>query len=116
MVRANSFLVDVFINILDNAIKFDRNGSSSIEVKIENGNDKKVIVEIWDNGPGIPKEQRKAIFERYTERLMKDVKGTGLGLSICREIITGLKGRIWVESRPKGEMGSIFKVELNRTA
>jgi PAS domain S-box-containing protein len=114
MVRANSFLVDVFINILDNAIKFSRDGSSIIEVKIDNRREKKVVVEIWDNGPGIPKEQREMIFQRYTERLMKEVKGTGLGLSICREIISGLKGRIWVETRPNEERGSVFKVELER--
>ena len=56
-----------------------------------------LVVEVEDNGPGIPEEIRDRIFEPYHTT---KPRGTGLGLSICERIVTAHGGRIFFESAP----------------
>jgi two-component system phosphate regulon sensor histidine kinase PhoR len=66
--------------------------------------DEKVLVEVSDNGPGIPKEDIKRIFERFyrvDKSRSKDSGGIGLGLAIVKHILEAHHQRIWVTS----EMG-----------
>jgi two-component system clock-associated histidine kinase SasA len=60
-------------------------------------------VTIWDDGPGIPEENRDRIFENHF-RLKRDEakEGYGLGLSLCQKIVRAHYGRIWVDTAPKG--------------
>jgi len=92
-------LVQVFRNLLENAIKYSP-PNDKIEVGYElEGN--KVTFQVRDNGPGIPKQHQQRIFERFyrVEKIRSNYPGsTGLGLSICRHIIMNSGGRIWVES------------------
>jgi two-component system phosphate regulon sensor histidine kinase PhoR len=103
-------LVQVFRNLLENAVKYSPTGGK-VEVfsSLESG---KITIGVSDSGPGIPKQDRLRIFERFfrVERhRCKEAGSTGLGLAICRHIIRNHGGTIWVESPRKGmSAGSTF--------
>ena len=109
----------VFNNLLSNAIKFTpENGkilvASGFHQKSIKGEEKMFArIMIQDNGPGIPEDKRKYVFEKY-EQIDSEVSlksaGTGLGLAICKEIIGLHGGEIWVESGQK--KGSQFYFTL----
>lgn len=93
-------LVQVFRNVLENAVKYAPEQKGQILVYgRERGENVEICLE--DNGPGIPREDQDRVFERFY-RVEKDrnsaVSGTGLGLSICRHIVAGHGGRIFVQS------------------
>lgn len=91
-------IVQVFTNLLNNAIKFTEKGRILICIKKE---DNVVHVTVKDDGPGISSEDIKRLFQPF-EQLdgVKDKKkgGTGLGLVISKEIVLAHKGKIWGES------------------
>jgi signal transduction histidine kinase len=96
----NSFgsdLNQVWTNIIDNAIDAMQ-GKGKLRLRTY-GEDKFVIVEIVDDGPGIPKEIQSRIFEPFFTT-KKVGEGTGLGLDTVQRIIKKHKGSIQVESKP----------------
>jgi len=103
-------LVQVFRNLLENAVKYSPPGGK-VEVfsLAQNG---KVTIGVSDSGPGIPRKDQQRIFERFfrVERYRgKETGSTGLGLAICRHIIRIHGGTIWVESPRQGmSSGSTF--------
>ncbi|MFQ5800896.1 MAG: ATP-binding protein, partial [Candidatus Hydrothermarchaeales archaeon] len=104
----NPLIYDVFSNLISNAIKYGPE-DSEVVAGIENVG-KNWKISVVDNGPGIPDEHKKAIFDRF-KRIKKDaVKGTGLGLAIVKRVVKAHKGRVWVEDNPGG--GSMFIVEI----
>jgi two-component system phosphate regulon sensor histidine kinase PhoR len=107
-------LVQVFRNILENAVRYSPAGSS-ITVSSKR-NEHTVTFVVTDDGPGIPLYAQERIFERFyrVEKDRSDASGsTGLGLAICRHIILNHGGAIWVESPPAGKSkGSAFKFTL----
>jgi len=99
----------VFINLLDNALKFTPAGGR-IEVAMEEEAGL-ARVRLADSGPGMTEEQLKHIFDRFYRGNREDsLPGSGLGLNIARSIIEAHKGKIEVRSAP-GE-GSVFSVYL----
>lgn len=104
-------LLNVFSNILDNAVKYSKD---SPQIKIEsNKKGKKVIVAISDKGIGMTKEVQNKVFERFYRAHtgnLHNIKGFGLGLNYAKEIITEHKGDIKIKSAP--DKGSTFTVEL----
>jgi len=89
-------LSQVFLNILLNAEQvIEVGGEISVKSLMHDG---KIIIEITDNGPGIPDDVLKKVFDPfYTTR---DVgEGTGLGLTVCRDIIMNHNGNIEVDSK-----------------
>jgi len=88
-------LEQVFLNLVNNALDaVDEGGAVTIEVRAEK---KSVIIDVADNGPGIPEEDLKRVFDPFFTN--KPVgKGTGLGLSICFGIVQRMNGEITVES------------------
>jgi signal transduction histidine kinase len=104
-------LYQVFINLLDNAIKYSDPGAR-VDVEIEE-DDSTLTVRIRDTGVGIPKEDLNQLFERFY-RVDKDrsraTGGSGLGLAISRQIVEMHGGRISVESEV--DVGSVFEVTL----
>lgn len=93
---ARSRVMQVLINLLNNAMKFTKKGS--ISVGYDNMEDEKEIkFFVKDTGIGIPKDKLDDIFGRFTQ-LNTFVQGTGLGLSICDMIVHMLGGKIWVNS------------------
>jgi signal transduction histidine kinase len=90
-------LIQVIVNILDNAIKFSSKGSI-VEVKLTQ-QEELAILEVADNGIGIPDEEIPKIFDRfYRADNAKSVGGSGLGLAISKEIVEFLNGTITVTS------------------
>lgn len=102
-------LQQVFLNILSNAIDaIGKNGEITAKTSYAS-KEKEVVVQIADNGPGIPKESLEKIFDPFFST--KEVgKGTGLGLSISYSIIEKLGGRIMVASEEK--QGAKFTICL----
>jgi PAS domain S-box-containing protein len=103
-------LAQVFTNLLDNALKHSRQGGKTW-VRLSRQDDGKAVVEVKDQGAGIPPERLPRIFERSL-RPGGGQGGTGLGvgLYLCKEIVERHGGRIWAESEPG--VGSSFFVEL----
>ena len=111
-VYANNLLLDVFENILINAVR--HNNKSKIEIYIEISHERKeerdyVKIEFKDNGIGISDSRKVSIFERGNRRYQKS-RGMGLGLSLVKKVIDLYQGKIWVEDRVKGDykQGSNF--------
>jgi PAS domain S-box-containing protein len=106
----------VVFNLVSNALKFTpREGRVRLSVRGV-GSDR-FVLEVADTGPGIPREQRVEVFERFRQLdggTTRRFGGTGLGLSIAREIATLHDGRIAVDDAPEG--GALFTVELPRNA
>lgn len=100
----------VWDNLISNAVKFSpRNGLVRIRLARE---DKKLVFTIEDQGPGVPEEARKHIFDKFYQADSSHTQeGNGLGLSLVRRILTIEKGSIEVENRSEG--GCCFRVILN---
>jgi len=100
----------VFVNILDNAIKYTPT-EGTIHISILHRTSQKVQVSICDNGPGVPPENRDRIFEDHY-RLQRDAAqdGYGIGLSLCQRIVRAHYGQIWVDS--VANQGSCFHFTL----
>lgn len=100
---------EVFVNLLENALKYSPQGTE-IRVAVKR-QVSYVDVSIEDQGIGIPKEERKRIFERfYRCRNVEDEIGSGLGLYLVRLILLKENGNVMVEEAFGG--GSIFHVFL----
>ncbi|MDQ3276851.1 MAG: HAMP domain-containing histidine kinase [Bacteroidota bacterium] len=104
----------VVYNLIDNAIKYGK-PDGHIVASIYNTDDKTVLVEISDNGIGIPEKYLNRIFERFYRTSggrNKEVKGSGLGLSICKHIIEAHSQTIHVRS--KEDVGTTVGFTLDR--
>ncbi len=89
-------------NLIENAIKFTPL-AGKIDIKCRSESNQ-LILEVSDNGPGIPQEDQPHVFEKfYRGRSLPDeISGTGLGLSIVKSIVDKHQGRIWLDSSPQG--------------
>jgi signal transduction histidine kinase len=115
-VKANTFLRDLFVNILSNAVKFDQSKRVRVDVSVSMAqltNGEYWLVSVVDRGRGIPDDRKTAVFERFATG-ETGVKGFGLGLSIVRTVVDRFGGRIWVEDRIEGDFskGAVFKILL----
>jgi two-component system phosphate regulon sensor histidine kinase PhoR len=105
-------LQQVLWNLIENAIKYGRVGGR-VTAGARRATDG--LVEIWvrDDGPGIPREARPRLFERFyraDRARSRETGGTGLGLSIVKHIVQLHGGRVWVESAM--QRGSTFSFTL----
>lgn len=101
----------VVVNLLDNAIKFTPPGGTVGLTVSER--DRKAVLEVTDNGTGIPPEALPRIFERFFRvdpARQRELGGAGLGLSIVKSICAAHHGRVQAISTPG--QGSVFRVEL----
>lgn len=111
----------VLDNLLSNAVKFtdrrldsDRRNHPQGAVRLSIRTDEaRLYIEVSDSGIGIPKEERKKIFDRYfqsSRTSLKEHGGSGIGLSFAKEMVDLQNGEIWVEDSDFG--GSKFVVAM----
>ena len=103
----------VLANLLDNAIKYSPAGTSVEVVLQADSND--LIIDVRDEGPGIPADAQARMFERYfrgTSSSRATSEGLGLGLYVAHGIVTAHGGRMWVESEDGN--GTTFSFSLPR--
>lgn len=104
-------LRQMFLVILDNAVKFSDTGKS-ILITLDHTEDK-LLVSIQDEGVGISEEELPYIFEKfYKSKLRQNAKGSGLGLMIAREIAQKHDGEITVESQQN--KGTVFHFSFDK--
>ena len=108
-------VLEILENLIDNAIKYSPRGAT-VEIALEDRGDR-VRFSVRDSGIGIPEAEQEYVFDRFYRvdpQMKRGVGGTGLGLYICRELVSQMDGRIWVEST-EGQ-GSVFSFELPAVA
>ncbi len=108
-------LSQIVINLLNNAIKFSKNGTVWFTIKNLHEDEKhiKLHFEIKDNGIGIPKEKQETIFDSFSQgsvEINRTYGGTGLGLSIVKKILELMDSTIHLTS--ESGKGSAFSFEL----
>ena len=94
-------LEQILKNLISNAIKFTEEGSVSVEIKVNEDDDKIICFIVKDTGIGIPLEKQPLIFEAFQQAdgsTKRKYGGTGLGLSISRELAKLLRGEIILHS------------------
>jgi len=105
-------LRQALVNLVDNALKYGSRGQR-IRLAAAPGPPGWVRLQVADEGPGVPADQRIRVFEPY-ERLGRDQAsertGSGLGLAVVRHIVRACEGQVWLEEAPGG--GTLAVLEL----
>jgi signal transduction histidine kinase len=104
-------ITQVLYNLLDNAIKFSKEGTISVRIERKRNNEDAkdvIVIGIKDTGSGIHAEIMPKLFSKFAS---KSVSGTGLGLYISKSIVEAHGGRIWAENNPDGK-GASFSFSL----
>jgi two-component system phosphate regulon sensor histidine kinase PhoR len=106
-----AMLSQALLNLLQNAAKYGGDGREiDLVCRAENGH---VALCVADKGPGIPRRERRRIFERFyriDDRLDRKQEGSGLGLAIVRHVVQAHGGTVVVRNRPQG--GAEFSILL----
>ena len=112
-VRGSETLLTALVtNLVDNAIRYTQEGGKVTAMCRQEGDE--VVLQVVDNGPGIPAEARAHVFERFY-RGATDAEGTGLGLSIVREIAHSHGGTVALRSHAE-HSGLVVMVRLPKMA
>ena len=104
-------LVQVAINLLDNAIKFSPE-AGCLRVTVETNHGRWRLI-VSDQGPGIPPQELPKLFERFYQvdgSSSRPHSGVGLGLVIVRKIVEAHDGKVWLESRPGAGTKAIMEL------
>ena len=106
-----SVLRQVLLNLISNAIKYNRDGGR-VAISAERTSENKVRVTVADTGPGIPREKHAQLFEPFNRLGLEGSKteGAGIGLTISKQLVEQMEGRIGFESEVGH--GSRFWIEL----
>ena len=108
-------LTQVLVNLLSNAWKYTGD-EKKITLEVTAASDREVEIAVHDNGPGIPTEEQKKIFEKFergTAAIEAGTAGSGLGLAVVEAIVGAHRGRVELKSSPRE--GSCFRVFIPRT-
>ncbi|HEX9851976.1 MAG TPA: ATP-binding protein, partial [Woeseiaceae bacterium] len=111
LIRVHGDLIEqVLVNLLDNAIRYTPDGGI-VRVAAKREGDA-VVIEIVDEGPGIPESDRQKVFDAFYRVNEGDRKsGTGLGLSICRGIVRAHHGDVTAEPPSQGT-GAVLRIRI----
>jgi light-regulated signal transduction histidine kinase (bacteriophytochrome) len=112
IVADQSQIIQLFQNLIGNAIKFRSNETPEIHIAVEEGEDE-WIFRVIDNGIGIDSQHNERIFRVFQRLHERDsYPGTGIGLSICEKIVERHGGDIWVDSKLGN--GSTFSFTISK--
>jgi len=100
-------LREALVNLIDNALRYAGPGAT-VNVRVH-GSGERVLMEVEDNGPGVPEGERERVFERFV-RATSEGTGCGLGLAIVRDIVQRHAGQ--VELLPVRPHGTLARVSL----
>ncbi len=103
-------LVQLFQNLVGNAIKYRGEKAPEIRVTAEQNEMQEWVFSVRDNGIGIDPKYAQKIFDMFNRLHGNNYPGSGIGLAICRRVVERLGGRIWVESMPG--CGADFKFTI----
>jgi two-component system OmpR family sensor kinase len=101
----------VTTNLLTNAVKFSP-PATTIRVAVRPA-DPDVVIEVCDQGPGVPPEERERVFTRFyrgSGDVVLQTRGVGIGLSVVSEFVARMRGSVSVDDAPGG--GARFTVRL----
>ena len=109
LVKVDQGLIETLLyGLLSNARRY---AGADAQVGVEaNVSDEHLEIQVWDDGPGIPEEERERVFEKFYRLPNSGTGGTGLGLSIAKGICQAHDGDIAVLARPGG--GALFVVRI----
>jgi two-component system phosphate regulon sensor histidine kinase PhoR len=102
-------LVEALLNLLSNAFKY---GATHVTVKVGR-DEKRVTIEVADDGPGVPREEQRRVFEKFyrgQEQIRSSTEGSGLGLAMARLAVRAHGGRLSLRSEPR--QGARFTISL----
>ncbi|KAA9331712.1 sensor histidine kinase [Adhaeribacter soli] len=108
-------LLQVFLNLINNAIKYNDKPQGKIEVQAHK-NHKVCLINIADNGPGVPVELRRKIFDWFKRGNIDKENSQGIGLAIVKKIIEDRGGGILVDESPWGGADFVFSWPLVKLA
>ena len=109
-------LSQIFMNLINNALKFTKNGTVTVRTKLESSEGKNVVIyfEVVDTGIGIAADKLETVFDSFSQgsiEVNRKYGGTGLGLTIVKKLVTRLGGDIKLESTVG--KGSTFSFKLH---
>ncbi len=107
----STLLVQLFQNLIGNAIKYRGKASPRIHIAAEEQG-RYYLFSVKDNGLGIDKQHLERIFEPFKRLHGGEISGSGIGLAVCKKIVDRAGGRIWADSSPG--QGSTFFFTLLR--
>lgn len=107
-------LVQLFQNLISNALKYRSEHPPKIHVSAEPRQDE-WLISVVDNGVGIDPKYHHQVFGVFKRLHGRNIPGTGIGLALCRKILEGHDGKIWVESDGIAGKGSRFCFTLPRS-
>lgn len=104
-----ALLARAFVNLIDNAIRYGREGGRvAVQLRREGEG---AVVTVEDDGPGLPEGMEDRVFERFWRAdPSRSTPGTGIGLSIVRSVAEAHGGSVRAENRPEG--GAKFEFRL----
>jgi len=113
MVFDGDAVTQIAVNLLDNAVKYARDAEDKT-ITVRTGSDERfILIEVEDHGPGVPHRQRKRIFEQFYRsgaEAIRETTGTGLGLALVKKFAEAHNGFVEIiNARPTG---AIFRVAL----
>ena len=106
-------LRQIVVNLFENAVKYGPRGQTILVQATSSGADARVAVE--DQGPGIPRGDRRRVLEPFTRLDRSDqpkVAGTGIGLAVVHELVRAHGGRLWIEDAAGGGARVCFTLPL----
>jgi signal transduction histidine kinase len=87
---------------------------ATVELRGKPSGTGEMVISVLDRGPGIPDEEREAVFERFyrSNTAPKRVRGMGMGLTVCKRLVEAQRGRIWLVPREGGGLEASFTLPV----